>query len=193
MKLLFPHVRVSPTLAKFLLDTMKLRFGNWVRLSMNYIANPNALLPKIHVKVCIIQISPSLAINTDQINWVIAKSLLCFELQRHTFRAPLLHISKHWEHFSSKWYPIARRTYCNTRGSPTCWDITQLIKISLVWLEIIKYFSICLESLRYILSEILSLQNIQSQTVQKAKKVILIKTSAGLLFVFPFEKFQDWQ
>lgn len=94
---LFPHVRVSPTL--FVLDTVKLRFGNWVRLSMNYTANPNALLPKIHVKGCIIQISSSLAINTDQINWVIAKSLLCFELQRHTFRAPLLHISKHWEHF----------------------------------------------------------------------------------------------
>lgn len=62
---------------------------------MNFIANPDALLPNIHVEGCIIQISPSLAVNNDQINWVIAKSLLCFELQRHTFRAPLLHISKH--------------------------------------------------------------------------------------------------
>lgn len=45
---------------------------------MNYIANTDALLPTILVKSDIIQISPSLAINTDRINWVIAKSLLCF-------------------------------------------------------------------------------------------------------------------
>lgn len=54
---------------------------------MNHIANPDALLPKVYVKGCIIQINSSLAINSDQINWVIAKSQLCFELQKHTLAA----------------------------------------------------------------------------------------------------------
>lgn len=55
-----------------------------MRLSVNHIANPDALWPKIYVKGCIIQINSSLAINSDQINWVTAKSQLCFELQKHT-------------------------------------------------------------------------------------------------------------
>lgn len=51
---------------------------------MNYVVKPDALLPKIIMKGYIIQIIPSIAINTDQINWVIVKLQVYFELQRHT-------------------------------------------------------------------------------------------------------------
>ena len=68
---------------------------------MNHIANPDALLPKVYVKGCIIQINSSLAINSDQINWVIAKSQLCFELQKHTLAA-LCCLFQTTEHISNR-------------------------------------------------------------------------------------------
>lgn len=54
---------------------------------------------KNHAKDYIIQVSPSSAVNPDQINRVIAKSLFCFEIQRHPFRDSVLHVSKQRGYF----------------------------------------------------------------------------------------------